>query len=120
MGGPDLNRERFSSLEVNIGSGSPEVRKGTTTFGGIIRWWALARSDVSDVGFLIAGACACVQRARAGLAAWERAAVLVFAAGLLLTSLGSAWYHWAPGSGTLVWDRLPLSALFPTVRRGDR
>lgn len=31
---------------------------------------------------------------------------------LALTGLGSAWYHWAPSDATLVWDRLPLSALF--------
>jgi hypothetical protein len=53
--------------------------------------------------------------AGAALPAWERAAGFVFAAGLVLTGLASAWYHLAPSSATLVWDRLPLSALFPTV-----
>ena len=29
-----------------------------------------------------------------------------------LVGLGSAWYHLDPGNGTLVWDRLPMSAAF--------
>jgi hypothetical protein len=70
---------------------------------------------LSNVGFLLAGAWALVGVGRAALPGWERAAGLVFAAGLIFTGLGSAWYHAAPDNATLVWDRLPLSALFPTV-----
>jgi predicted membrane channel-forming protein YqfA (hemolysin III family) len=70
---------------------------------------------LSNVGFLLAGAWTLVRVAGAALPAWERTAGFVFAVGLLLTGLGSAWYHVAPGNDTLVWDRLPLSALFPTV-----
>jgi predicted membrane channel-forming protein YqfA (hemolysin III family) len=78
---------------------------------------------LSNVGFLLAGAWSLARVTRAALPAWERMAGLVFALGLLLTGLGSAWYHVAPGNDTLVWDRLPLSALFPTVLAvaiGDR
>jgi hypothetical protein len=67
------------------------------------------------VGFLLVGAWAFRRTARSALAGWERVAGFVFAAGLVGTGLGSAWYHWAPSNATLVWDRLPLSALFPTV-----
>jgi hypothetical protein len=70
---------------------------------------------LSNVGFLLAGAWALGRVARAALPRWERIAGFVFAAGLVLTGLGSAWYHAAPCNATLVWDRLPLSALFPTV-----
>jgi predicted membrane channel-forming protein YqfA (hemolysin III family) len=70
---------------------------------------------LSNVGFLLAGGWALIRVARATLPAWERAAGFVFALGLLLTGLGSAWYHAWPSNATLVWDRLPLSALFPTV-----
>jgi hypothetical protein len=70
---------------------------------------------LSNVGFLVAGAWTLARVTRAALPVWERTAGFVFAVGLLLTGLGSAWYHVAPGNGTLVWDRLPLSALFPTV-----
>lgn len=78
---------------------------------------------LSNVGFLVVGGWVFLRVTRAGLAGWERAAVLLYGAGLVLTALGSAWYHRAPSSGTLVWDRLPLSLLFPTVLAvavGDR
>jgi hypothetical protein len=69
----------------------------------------------SNAGFVIAGGWAFVRVARAGLDRWERVAGHTFALGLVLTGLGSAWYHLAPGNATLVWDRLPLSTLFPVV-----
>jgi hypothetical protein len=78
---------------------------------------------LSNAGFLLAGAWSLVRVARAALPAWERGAGTVFAIGLLLTGLGSAWYHAAPSNASLVWDRLPLSTLFPTVLAvavGDR
>lgn len=31
---------------------------------------------------------------------------------MLLTGLGSAYYHWAPDASTLVWDRLPMTITF--------
>ncbi len=70
---------------------------------------------LSNVGFLLAGVWSLARVTRAALPAWERVAGLVFAVGLLLTGLGSAWYHVGPSNASLVWDRLPLSALFPTV-----
>ncbi len=36
----------------------------------------------------------------------------VFWWGILLTGLGSAWYHWAPDDARLVWDRLPMTLAF--------
>ena len=33
----------------------------------------------------------------------------LFLAGLLLTALGSSWYHLAPDNAGLVWDRLPIA-----------
>jgi Ceramidase len=40
-------------------------------------------------------------------------------AGIFLTALGSAIYHWRPTNATLIWDRLPMAiafmALFATV-----
>jgi hypothetical protein len=69
----------------------------------------------------------------AGLAAvWRRAPTRsraergffgVFFAAVTLTALGSAYYHWAPDSARLVWDRLPLSlvaASFPALVLADR
>ena len=70
---------------------------------------------LSNIAFLLAGAWTLARLLAARLPAWERLATLIFGVGLLLTGLGSAWYHAAPGNAALVWDRLPLSALFPTV-----
>ncbi len=33
-------------------------------------------------------------------------------AGVVLVAFGSAWYHWAPGDATLLWDRLPMTLGF--------
>lgn len=41
---------------------------------------------------------------------WQPA--LVFFTGILLTGLGSAWYHLAPDHLRLVWDRLPMTVSF--------
>jgi hypothetical protein len=70
---------------------------------------------LSNAGFLLVGLWSFAQVARARLPGWERGAGYLFAFGLVLTGVGSAWYHLAPDNATLVWDRLPLAALFPTV-----
>ncbi len=44
-----------------------------------------------------------------------RQALVVFFVGLVLTSLGSAWYHWAPDANGLVWDRLGMAVAFSGV-----
>jgi hypothetical protein len=63
---------------------------------------------------------AAVARVRAG---WERAAFGVLFAGLMLTGVGSAYYHAAPTTATLFWDRLPMAAAFMALfalTLGDR
>jgi hypothetical protein len=32
--------------------------------------------------------------------------------GLILTGLGSTFYHWEPDNGRLLWDRLPMTLVF--------
>ena len=39
----------------------------------------------------------------------ERFAWFTYFAGIFLTSLGSAYYHWRPNSPRLFWDRLPMT-----------
>jgi hypothetical protein len=41
-----------------------------------------------------------------------RQAVAVFFVGLMVTGLGSAWYHWAPDAQGLVLDRLGMAVTF--------
>ena len=50
-----------------------------------------------------------------GGAAWERAAFLVLFAGVLLTGAGSGYYHLAPSTPALFWDRLPMTLAFMSL-----
>lgn len=42
----------------------------------------------------------------------ERIAYTVIFAGLIITALGSAWYHLAPDNGRLLWDRFGMTLVF--------
>jgi predicted membrane channel-forming protein YqfA (hemolysin III family) len=73
---------------------------------------------VSNVGFLIAGVvCLYVSLRKATVFeyGWERIAYVVFAIGMLLTALGSSYYHLAPDNERLVWDRLPMTIAFMSL-----
>ena len=39
----------------------------------------------------------------------------VFFSGIALVSLGSGYYHFAPNSATLIWDRLPMTIAFMAI-----
>ena len=45
----------------------------------------------------------------------ERPAYVLFFFGVLLTTFGSAWYHLAPSTTRLFWDRLPMSIAFSAL-----
>ena len=70
---------------------------------------------VSNLAFLIAGVMGLVLviggRVRFEFAS-ERWPFVVFFLGVLLTALGSAYYHLAPDNETLFWDRLPMTIAF--------
>ena len=69
----------------------------------------------SNVAFLLAGVTGFVILARRSTVFEhdsERWPYAVFFVGLLLTSLGSAYYHLAPDNGRLFWDRLPMTIAF--------
>jgi hypothetical protein len=83
---------------------------------GVPNFWNV----VSNVLFLIVGSLGLrALRGAGGRPDPTRGACVVFFAGACLLAAGSAWYHLAPGSFTLVFDRLPLSialmALFSLV-----
>jgi hypothetical protein len=81
------------------------------------RWLGVpnALNVLSNAGFVLVGALGLRFLGDTGAArqtfreAGERWPYAVFFAGLLLTGLGSAYYHWAPGNPRLAWDRLPLA-----------
>ncbi len=77
-------------------------------------WLGIAHAaDVlSNLGFAFVG----LQGLRRVIQCWDapvlrtgRDGWAVFFCALLLTSVGSAWYHLAPDDARLVWDRLPIA-----------
>ena len=52
------------------------------------------------------------QRYVARTSSGERYAPLIVFAALVLTGIGSAWYHLQPDDQRLVWDRLPMTLIF--------
>jgi hypothetical protein len=69
---------------------------------------------VSNFPFLFiggAGLWLCLQRhIQPAYYSW-----VTFFSGLVLTALGSAWYHWSPADSTLLWDRLPITIVFMSL-----
>lgn len=61
---------------------------------------------LSNVPFAMVGVAGLAAVAR--MRSWERWPYAALSAGVALTSLGSSYYHFAPGKWTLVWDRLPM------------
>jgi hypothetical protein len=74
-----------------------------------------ALNVLSNVGFILVGALGLAfvmgpgRRGPAFREPGERWPYVVFFGGLLLTGLGSGYYHWEPGNARLAWDRLPLA-----------
>lgn len=73
----------------------------------------LHAADVcSNLGFALVGLSGIVHLCRqSGLRAMQPGypAYFVFAGSLLLTALGSSYYHLAPDDARLLWDRLPIA-----------
>jgi hypothetical protein len=66
---------------------------------------------VSSFAFVLVGAMGLLARNRI-VAGEARRAYLVLFAAILLTGVGSAYYHLAPDNARLVWDRLPMAIGF--------
>jgi hypothetical protein len=66
---------------------------------------------ISNLPFLLVGILGLRYCIRADLGTGHLAWIVLFA-GVSLVSVGSAYYHWAPSNGTLVWDRLPMTVGF--------
>jgi len=74
-----------------------------------------AHNVISNIGFFIIGAWGSLfVLSRSGKTVTGRLSVmyLVLFVGVLLTALGSAYYHLEPDNQTLVWDRLPMTVAF--------
>ncbi len=87
----------------------------TRPLGGAPNGWAV----LSNVPFVLVGLWGLRQvlTAPVGTSApfvdsRERWPYALFFAGVVLTGVGSAYYHWAPDNARLVWDRLPMTIGF--------
>ena len=74
------------------------------TLLGIPNFWNV----ISNLPFIVIGAV--------GLWGFHRnATTFVLFAGILLTGVGSSYYHWNPNDDTLLWDRLPIALSFMAI-----
>lgn len=73
-----------------------------------------ALNVLSNLPLAVVGIRGVARLARAG-AGWERLAFLVLFTSVALTGVGSAYYHLAPSTATLFWDRLPMTAAFASL-----
>ncbi len=74
-----------------------------------------AMNVLSNAAFAIVGCLglALIRRASAGVIDPRlKPAYATLFAGMLLTALGSAIYHWNPSNASLIWDRLPMAVAF--------
>ncbi|RGE41107.1 hypothetical protein DZC30_19230 [Comamonas testosteroni] len=82
------------------------------------RGWAglpHAADVLSNLGFVLGGIAGLLALWRADVCrvcGTARALCALFFIGLLCTSVGSSFYHWAPHNASLVWDRLGMSVAF--------
>jgi hypothetical protein len=84
----------------------------TRTFLGVI---PRAGDVFTNLAILASGLFGLGLRSRMMVAPEERTALNVLIAATILTTFGSAYYHWAPSNTTLVWDRLPLAVVLASV-----
>jgi len=72
----------------------------------------------SNLPFLVAGVLGvghALSRSTTFLAPWVRWPWLALTGSVVLTGLGSPYYHWNPTDATLFWDRLPMAIGFGAV-----
>src|SRR5215472_16775897 len=90
----------------------------TRTIAGIPNFWNV----ISNAPFALVGIYGLIVARRfASRSLWP--GYIVFCVGVIAVSLGSSYYHYAPSTPALVWDRLPMSLAFMavfTLILGDR
>lgn len=69
-------------------------------------------SNAALLGAGLLGAVWLVGRGKSRVGQPEATHYLAFFIAVALTGIGSTWYHWAPDSARLLWDRLPMSLAF--------
>jgi len=67
---------------------------------------------MSNLPFLFVGIFGLAVIIRQSISGAIRLMYAVLFLGVVLTGLGSAYYHWNPNNNTLVWDRIPMTIVF--------
>jgi hypothetical protein len=75
------------------------------TIFGIANFWNV----LSNIGFVILGLLGVYFIRKNNI---NNPIIWTLFVGVVLTGLGSAYYHYAPNNATLVWDRLPMTIVF--------
>jgi len=70
---------------------------------GIPNFWNV----ISNLPFVVAGLF--------GLRTFRDLGSRLLFAGIFLTTFGSAYYHWAPDTARLLWDRVPMTVAFMSL-----
>ena len=90
----------------------------TREFLGVPNFWNV----ISNVGYLVFGLYGLAQTRRLSTEQL-RPAYVTFCVAVTLVAVGSSYYHYAPSTQTLVWDRLPMAVGFMALLAlvlGDR
>ena len=82
-------------------------------FADQTRWLLLPNGkDVwSNVGLILIGLWACYGLKRVHIPFTGRISACVLVSAIVLTGLGSSYYHLQPNDFSLIWDRLPISLI---------
>lgn len=75
------------------------------TIFGIANCWNV----LSNIGFVMLGLLGIIFIRKNNI---NNPIIWTLFVGVVLTGLGSAYYHYAPNNTTLVWDRLPMTIVF--------
>jgi hypothetical protein len=75
---------------------------------------------ISNIAFLVVGisglfVITSTRSRNSFVQSWERPHYVVFFVGVTLTCFGSAYYHLAPNTERLMWDRLPMTIAFMSL-----
>jgi hypothetical protein len=84
------------------------------TLFGVANFWNVATNAV----FLVPGIAGLLMLRSAdhpGILPGLNPAYHILFTGILLTAIGSAWFHLAPNNHTLFWDRLPMTIAFMSL-----
>ena len=123
---PDLSKRELATLAAAIALLAalpllPSIQQDQSyhQFADSRTWLGIPNgADVlSNLAFIAAGALGLARLPPAArrLAETTRRALCVFFVGLVLTGLGSSWYHLHPTDETLFWDRLGMTVSFAGV-----